>query len=98
VLFSFYVGNHPFLLARLPITPGGGLDGVAMSELGASLRVIAIGRDAGPGATGSLEHPPRRDSRLAGGDDAYLAGPYEELLSVLRRDRGDGAGPPSSQK
>jgi voltage-gated potassium channel Kch len=88
VLFSFYVGSHPFLIARLPITPGGGLDGVAMNDLGASLRVIAIGRDAGPGATGSLEHPPRRDSRLAGGDDAYLAGPYEELLGVLRRDRG----------
>jgi Trk K+ transport system NAD-binding subunit len=87
VLFSFYVGSHPFLLARLPITAGGGLDGVAMSELGASLRVIAIGRDAGPHAPGSLEHPPRRDSRLAGGDDAYLAGPYEELLRVLRRDR-----------
>jgi len=55
--------------------------------------VIAIGRDAGPDAPGSLEHPPRRDSRLAGGDDAYLAGPYEELLSVLRRDRA-GAGQP----
>jgi Trk K+ transport system NAD-binding subunit len=87
VLFSFYVGSRPFLLARLPIAPGGGLDGVTMSELGASLRVVAIGRDAGDGAPGSLEHPPRRDSRLTGGDDAYLAGPYEELLSVLRRER-----------
>jgi Trk K+ transport system NAD-binding subunit len=96
VLFSFYVGSHPFLLARLPITPGGGLDGVAMNDLGASLRVIAIGRDAGPGATGSLEHPPRRDSRLAGGDDAYLAGPYEELLSVLRGDRSGGPGGPDT--
>jgi voltage-gated potassium channel Kch len=84
VLFS---GSHPFLLARLPITPHGGLDGVAMSELGASLRVIAIGRNAGTDANGSLEHPPRRESRLAAGDDAYLAGPYEELLRVLRRDR-----------
>jgi voltage-gated potassium channel Kch len=96
VLFSFYVGSHPFLLARLPVTAGGGLDGVAMSELGASLRVIAIGRDAGPDTPGSLEHPPRRGSRLAGGDDAYLAGPYEELLSVLARDRGGPAEPPST--
>jgi hypothetical protein len=24
---------------------------------------------------------------LAAGDDAYLAGPYEELLSVLKRER-----------
>jgi Trk K+ transport system NAD-binding subunit len=94
VLFSFYVGSHPFLLARLPVTPGGGLDGVAMSELGASLRVIAIGRDAGADANGSLEHPPRRESRLAGGD-AYLAGPYEELLRVLRRDRAGSGDTPS---
>lgn len=92
VLFSFYVGSRPFLLARLPVTPQGGLDGVAMSELGASLRVVAIGRDTGGNAPGSLEHPPRRDSRLAGGDDAYLAGPYEELLSVLRRQRTTAAG------
>jgi len=88
VLFSFYVGNHPFLLARLRVTPAGGLDGVAMSELGANVRVIAIGRDAREGAAGALEHPPRRETRLAAGDDAYLAGPHEELMNVLRRERG----------
>ena len=32
------------------------------------------------------EHPPRRDTRFAAGDRAYLIGPYEELLQVLRRD------------
>jgi len=90
VLYSFYVGPHPFLLARLRVSAGGGLDGVAMRELGANVRVIAIGRDAGDatgGASGSLEHPPRRETRLAGGDDAYLAGPQEELMRVLRRER-----------
>ncbi len=90
VLYSFYVGSHPFLLARLRVGEGGGLDGVAMRELGANVRVIAIGRDAGDagsGSTGSLEHPPRRETRLAGGDDAYLAGPQEELMRVLRRER-----------
>jgi Trk K+ transport system NAD-binding subunit len=83
VLFSFYVGSHPFLLAKLRVSPGGGLDGAAMSELSARIRVIAIGR----GASEELEHPPRRDTRLAAGDEAYLAGPYEELLRVLRRER-----------
>jgi hypothetical protein len=34
-----------------------------------------------------LEHPPRRGTRLMAGDQAYLIGPYEELLAVLRRDR-----------
>jgi Trk K+ transport system NAD-binding subunit len=86
VLFSFYVGSHPFLLARLQVAEGGGLDGVVMSELGANVRVIAIGRDAGDGSARTLEHPPRRGTELAAGDDAYLAGPYEELLRVLRRE------------
>ena len=84
VLFSFYVGSHPFLIARLRVEPGGGLVGLAMSELSADIRVIAIGRRA---SSDELEHPPRRDTRLAAGDDAYLAGPYEELLSVLKRER-----------
>jgi len=84
VLYSFYVGSHPFLLARLHIHSGGGLEGLAMSDLGARIRVIAIDRAA---TRGELEHPPRRETRLQAEDDAYLAGPYEELLRVLRRER-----------
>jgi hypothetical protein len=34
-----------------------------------------------------LEHPPRRDTRFEPEDEAYLIGPHEELLAVLRRDR-----------
>jgi Trk K+ transport system NAD-binding subunit len=90
VLYSFYVGSHPFLLARLRVGEGGGLEGLAMNELGASLRVIAIDRAT---ARGELEHPPRRETRLQAGDDAYLAGPYEELLRVLRREREGGVAP-----
>jgi len=84
VLFTFYVGNHPFLLARLRVSAGGGLDGLAMRELPATVRVVAIRRAADSTA---LEHPPRRDTRLAPDDDAYLVGPYAELLEVLRHDR-----------
>jgi Trk K+ transport system NAD-binding subunit len=84
VLFTFYVGNHPFLLARLRVSAGGGLDGLTMRELPASVRVVAIRRAADALA---LEHPPRRDTRLAPDDDAYLAGPYAALLEVLRHDR-----------
>lgn len=82
VLSTFYVGNEPFLVARLEITRGGGLDGVEMLQLGADLRVIAL--DHGDG---ELEYPPRRDTSFQAGDQAYLAGPYEELLGVMRRDR-----------
>lgn len=84
VLFTFYVGNHPFLLARLRVSAGGGLDGLAMRELPGTVRVVAIRRATSANA---LEHPPRRDTRLAPDDDAYLVGPYAELLEVLRHDR-----------
>jgi hypothetical protein len=84
VLLSFYVGNHPFPLARLRVSGGGGLDGWAMLDLHGKIRVMAIRRAASATA---LEHPPRRDTRLARGDDAYLVGPYAELLEVLRHDR-----------
>lgn len=36
---------------------------------------------------GRLEHPLRREAVFEGGDQAYLIGPYEELLGVLRRDQ-----------
>jgi Trk K+ transport system NAD-binding subunit len=98
VLFTFYVGNHPFLLARLRVSAGGGLDGQAMRELPGTVRVVAIRRaagspsagDDGPGGSTALEHPPRRDTRLAPADDAYLVGPYAELLEILRHDRSAG--------
>jgi Trk K+ transport system NAD-binding subunit len=92
ILATFYVRNTPFLVARLTVRPAGGLEGLAMRELGARIRVVAISRAE---ATGPLEHPPRRDTRFAAGDRAYLVGPYEELLRVLSRER-DAARPGSS--
>jgi len=85
VLATFYVRNQPFLVARLTVRPDGGLVGLAMRELSARIRVVAIVRaDSDDGA---MEHPPRRDTRFAAGDQAYLVGPYEELLRVLGRER-----------
>jgi Trk K+ transport system NAD-binding subunit len=83
VLGTFYVNDTPMLIARLTVAPGGGLDGLAMGDLSARTRVVAIGRAV---ADGRLEHPPRRGTRFHAGDRAYLLGPYEELLQVLRRD------------
>jgi Trk K+ transport system NAD-binding subunit len=84
VLATFYVRNQPFLVARLTVRPNGGLVGLAMRELSARIRVVAIVRG---GEDGEMEHPPRRDTRFAAGDQAYLVGPYEELLRVLGRER-----------
>jgi Trk K+ transport system NAD-binding subunit len=83
ILGSFTVGRQPFLVGRLTVAPGRGLDGLAMVDLPAQTRVIALSRAADGGR---LEHPPRRDTRFAPGDQAYLLGPYEELLRVLRHE------------
>jgi Trk K+ transport system NAD-binding subunit len=84
VLSTFYVDQQPFLVGRVTIAPQGGLQGLAMADLSTRTRVIALSRAA---EGGQLEHPPRRGTRFAGGDEAYLLGPYEELLRVLRRDQ-----------
>ncbi|MBU2668401.1 NAD-binding protein [Actinoplanes bogorensis] len=81
VIATFYVSSQLMLVGRLTVAPGGGLDGLAMQDLSARTRVVAISR-----AEGELEHPPRRNTRFSAGDKAYLIGPYEELLQVLRRD------------
>jgi len=84
VLSTFYAGDEPLLVARLTVTPGGGLHGLQMYDLAARTRVLAIRRAADRAV---LEHRPRRNTRLQPADEAFLIGPYEELLTVLRRDR-----------
>jgi Trk K+ transport system NAD-binding subunit len=81
ILGSFTIGRQPFLVGKLTVAPGRGLDGLAMQDLPAQTRVVALSRAA---AGGRLEYPPRRDTRFAPGDEAFLLGPYEELLRVLR--------------
>jgi Trk K+ transport system NAD-binding subunit len=84
VLNTFYAGDEPLLLTRLTVTPHGGLHGLAMNDLAARTRVLAIRRAADKTI---LEHPPRRSTRFEPDDEAFLIGPYDELLTVLRRDR-----------
>jgi len=84
VLSTFYAGDEPLLVAKLTITPGGGLHGLTMFDLAARTRVLAIRRAADRTV---LEHRPRRTTRFQPADEAFLIGPYEELLSVLRQDR-----------
>jgi Trk K+ transport system NAD-binding subunit len=84
VLSTFYAGDEPLLVARLTVTPGGGLHGLRMDELTGSTRVLALRRAADREI---LYHPPRRSTRFEPADEAYLIGPYDELLTVLRRDR-----------
>jgi Trk K+ transport system NAD-binding subunit len=82
IVSTFYVEQELLLVACLTVAPEGGLVGLAMQDLSARIRVVAIRRSG----NGGLEHPPRRATRFAPGDQAYLIGPYEELLVVLQRD------------
>jgi hypothetical protein len=95
VLSTFYAGDEPLLVARLTVTPGGGLEGLQMFDLAARTRVLAIRRAADRAV---LEHLPRRITRFHAADEAYLIGPYEELLTVLRRDRPSPQAPVPAQK
>lgn len=83
VLGSFPVADRTFMVGRLRIDTGTGLVGLAMHELSRNARVIAIDR----GGAGRLEHPPRRGTRFGPGDLAYVVGPYEELVGLLRSAR-----------
>jgi Trk K+ transport system NAD-binding subunit len=84
VLSTFFVDQQPFLVGRLVVAPHGGLQGLAMSDLSSDTRVIALSR---ADTAGALEHPPRRGTVFGAGDEAFLLGPYEELLRVLQRDQ-----------
>jgi Trk K+ transport system NAD-binding subunit len=81
VLGTFYVDQTLFLVGRLSVTAGGGLDGLTLWELAGQVRVVALHR-----ADGHLEHRLRRDTGLAAGDEAYLVGRPDEVMQVLRRD------------
>ena len=80
VLGAFSVAHQPFTIGRITIAADSGLVGVAMQGLSANTRVIALHRHA----TGVLEHPPRRGTRFDEGDLAYIVGPNDELIGVLR--------------
>ena len=93
-------GGPQHLLRRAPAVPAGPAERGRRRRSGRAADVTAVGTDPGDrdpprrpardgrgtAADSGLEHPPRRDTRFAAHDVAYLVGPYEELLQVLRRD------------
>ncbi len=84
VLNTFYVEHQPFLLGRLIVSETGGLVGRTVRDLSARIRLVAISR---MGSSVELEYPAHVDDSFGAGDQAYLIGPYEDLLMVLRRNR-----------
>ena len=79
ILGSFTVGGQPFLVGRLTVAPGRGLDGLAMQDLPARTRVIALSRaaDGAARAPAPAGHPLRsgRPGLPAGSRRGAAAGP-----------------------
>jgi hypothetical protein len=84
LLETSFVDQQPFLAGRLTIASSDDPQGLAMQDLSARTRVVTLRRAS---AAGVLEHPSGRGTRFQGGDQAYLLGPCDELLDVLRRDQ-----------
>jgi Trk K+ transport system NAD-binding subunit len=84
ILSTFYVDQQPFLVGKVSISPSGGLQGLSMADLSARTRVIGLRRASDPA---TLEHPPRRGTRFMGGDQAFVLGPYEEILNLLHHEQ-----------
>jgi Trk K+ transport system NAD-binding subunit len=78
VIGTFSVGQRSFMVGGVEVESDSELDGMAMVEMSTDTRVIAISRLGEP----TTLHP-RRDTRLAAGDTAFLVGPYRELLETL---------------
>src|SRR5665647_3283038 len=82
VLGTFFAGDVPLLYARVQVTPGGGLDGAHLDALTGRSRVLSV-RHRGEQAAHRVV---RRWTTLEAGDEAFVVGPHEELLSLLRQD------------
>ncbi len=81
VVSTFYVENTPFIVARMHVTAGGGLDGPSLVELSTGTRVLAVGAN----------YHPTRHTRLRADDELLIVGPYAQIIETVRRNRQVGA-------
>ncbi|WP_158274493.1 NAD-binding protein [Cellulomonas sp. WB94] len=82
VLGTFFAGDVPLLYARVQVTPGGGLDGARLDALTGRSRVLSV-RHRGEQ---EVHRVARRWTTLEAHDEAFVVGPHEELLGLLRQD------------
>jgi Trk K+ transport system NAD-binding subunit len=82
VLGTFYAGDVPLLYARVQVTPAGGLDGARVDAVTGRTRVLSV-QQRGEQAAHRVV---RRWHTLHADDEAFVVGPHDELLELLRRD------------
>jgi voltage-gated potassium channel Kch len=79
VLGTFYVGPRLFIAVRLPVRPGGRLDGHRVGELGPAVVAVEHAGERG------MEYPPAPEALMAPGDSVFAIGLYEDLVRMLTR-------------
>jgi Trk K+ transport system NAD-binding subunit len=90
VVSTFYAQRQPFLLARMRVQAGGQLDGMALAQMGAGLRVVAASPpEPAPVQADDVGETPAdyrltRNTRLQAGSEVLIVGTYPRVIAAFR--------------
>jgi Trk K+ transport system NAD-binding subunit len=101
VVSTFYVDRTPFLVARLTVRAGGGLDGRTLLELSTGIRMLVVAAaeptDGAGGTADSPNYRPSRHTRLRPGDEVLAVGPPVGIIETVRRNLRAAEGQPAGR-
>jgi Trk K+ transport system NAD-binding subunit len=89
VVSTFYVDRESFLVARITVAAGGGLDGPTLQELSTGTRMLAIATSSEHDGTRDRapNYRPTRHTRLRPGDDVLVVGPTAQIIDTVSRNQ-----------
>ncbi|WP_322755031.1 NAD-binding protein [Frankia sp. Cas3] len=89
VVSTFYVDREPFLVARITVVAGGGLDGPTLQELSTGTRLLAIATSSEHDGTPDRapNYRPTRHTRLRPGDEVLVVGPTAQIIDTVSRNQ-----------
>ncbi len=89
VVSTFYVDRTPFLVARITVAAGGGLDGPTLQELSTGTRMLAVATSSEYDGTvdRAPNYRPTRHTRLRPGDEVLVVGPTAQIIDTVSRNQ-----------
>ncbi|WP_445548421.1 MULTISPECIES: potassium channel family protein [unclassified Frankia] len=89
VVSTFYIDRAPFLVARITVAAGGGLDGPTLRELSTGTRTLAVATSSERDGTAdrSPNYRPTRHTRLRPGDEVLVVGPTAQIIDTVSRNQ-----------
>ncbi len=89
VVSTFYIDRMPFLVARITVAAGGGLDGPTLQELSTGTRMLAVATSSEHDGTAdrSPNYRPTRHTRLQPGDEVLVVGPTAQIIDTVSRNQ-----------